>query len=863
MASKIDPLIYQKLTDFAQRRRNLILLRGVLATVGVLVASMIVVGMIDLLVPFLSDTARWLLSGAAYLGTALVAWMYGARPLLNSPSEREMARLLEHAEPKLREDLLSAVELGSNEGGVFDSAQFRELLQKDVSRRMENLQIGSLLPVALIRRSLQFAGIIAVILVGLTVATKMRLGTLLVRALVPGLDIARVSDTRIRIVEPEAGDRVVAQGDVVKLVVEIQGKLVDRARMEAIGVAETQSITEMKSLAKAPAGTKRFVAEIKVGRKDVSYRVQSGDGRTSYYKLTAVARPVETEFEKTYVYPTYAGMKTATVKEASGGVGALQGTEVDLKITTNQKVKSGVLKMDAGNQKVEIPLVVLADGRLGARIPIKISGNYRLDLVSAQTGFQNQFSPEYEIRAQADLRPTIVLGEPENDLISPANELVNIVGRATDDVGLAKVSQMIRVNEGAWKEVILDKNPGKEKRVQRDWDIFEEGVKEGDLLTTKLVATDFAGNTTDSRTLQINVVAAGFEMKRLSSLKECEALYTALKALVASAEVLGNASGVASEKSAEVEVDAPKAKKASGGLPGALEDFELKLSEAWMALNVPLRGLPGNHQSADLVLLGQMLSQINSSEVPKVRRMVDLWEADSGAAGASEWLGQVAGTVKTIKAMSLIAQETAHLMLAGEEIDASAELGMVLGMEQARILDKGKVAKTPEEWTKIATRFKTVLSTGKNVETVLDYVAARGIPLGVLARGIADTMIHERETIQTELEGTTADKPIQAILDRYASAIRTQTGKTFDARAELAGKLIATRLRLPAEPTKMPRGLVAVNHRDLSEEIDAVAKNIAMLRLDQAAVAKIPSLTPKQREAMVVAIWRTRGDVFK
>ena len=61
----------------------------------------------------------------------------------------------------------------------------------------------------------------------------------------------------------------------------------------------------------------------------------------------------------------------------------------------------------------------------------------------------------------------------------------------------------------------------------------------------------------------------------------------------------------------------------------------------------------------------------------------------------------------------------------------------------------------------------------------------------------------------------------------------------------------------------VPRGLVAVNHRDLSEEIDAVAKNIAMLRLDQAAVAKIPSLTPKQREAMVVAIWRTRGDVFK
>jgi len=40
---------------------------------------------------------------------------------------------------------------------------------------------------------------------------------------------------------------------------------------------------------------------------------------------------------------------------------------------------------------------------------------YRVKLVANATGFENKFSPEYEIRAEPDLVPQIELQEPKRD----------------------------------------------------------------------------------------------------------------------------------------------------------------------------------------------------------------------------------------------------------------------------------------------------------------------------------------------------------------------------------------------------------------------------------------------------------------
>lgn len=95
---------------------------------------------------------------------------------------------------------------------------------------------------------------------------------------------------------------------------------------------------------------------------------------------------------------------------------------------------------------------MLPDGRLGARISLTGSGTYRAHLVAAKTDFENKFSPEYELRAAPDLVPSVELLEPKQDLISRSDELVKLTARATDDVGLARLVQVVKVNAGAWKE---------------------------------------------------------------------------------------------------------------------------------------------------------------------------------------------------------------------------------------------------------------------------------------------------------------------------------------------------------------------------------------------------------------------------
>ena len=159
MSATLDPLISQKLNAFARRRRRLIIIKGVLAALAALVLLLLVVAAVDFRW-MLPEWLRWTLSCTAYAAVLVVLWRECLRELLHAPDERQLARLIEHAEPGLREDLLSAVELGRTPGEVFDSEQFRALLQADVAQRIGDVEMKSLLPVALIRRTIGWAAVI-------------------------------------------------------------------------------------------------------------------------------------------------------------------------------------------------------------------------------------------------------------------------------------------------------------------------------------------------------------------------------------------------------------------------------------------------------------------------------------------------------------------------------------------------------------------------------------------------------------------------------------------------------------------------------------------------------------------------------
>ncbi|SVD76038.1 uncharacterized protein METZ01_LOCUS428892, partial [marine metagenome] len=205
MSVQLDPIISQKLEDFRQRRRNLIILRGICTAVVTLLGVFSAIAIADYLTQArMPDELRTTLSYSGYAIVVIAVWRTCARLLIQLPSRRKLARLIEQTAPDLREDLLSAVELGKEDGVERDSEIFRNLVQQDVSSRVKTLDMSSALPLARLRKWLTAtAGLIVLTLILLYnpdfgVKFQRAIG----RAFLPGANIAAVTDLEVRILAP-------------------------------------------------------------------------------------------------------------------------------------------------------------------------------------------------------------------------------------------------------------------------------------------------------------------------------------------------------------------------------------------------------------------------------------------------------------------------------------------------------------------------------------------------------------------------------------------------------------------------------------------------------------------------------------
>ena len=72
---------------------------------------------------------------------------------------------------------------------------------------------------------------------------------------------------------------------------------------------------------------------------------------------------------------------------------------------------------------------------------------YKVHLVSKETGFENPFSPKYEIRPQPDLSPRAgFVDQQETTLLLPPNDILALNAMAEDDLPLVSLEQHISGN---------------------------------------------------------------------------------------------------------------------------------------------------------------------------------------------------------------------------------------------------------------------------------------------------------------------------------------------------------------------------------------------------------------------------------
>ena len=782
MSNRLDPLILAKLQAFSQRRRRLILFRGALAAVATLLATMMLVAFIDWLF-VLPDGVRWGLSAAAYLTILAVEWRSCLRLLVYTPSPKRLARLVEHAAPDLREDLLSAVELGDESGDtVYDSDQFRALLQASVASRMEAIDMDRLLPVQLIRRSIALlAGIAAVCLLAFAL-TGFQFGTLMIRALLPMANLARVSKVQVHILEPNPAEDRIPQGDTVPLVIEITGQRANKAFLETFTAQGGRELLQMH-----PVGADRFSATIQVGREDVLYRVRAGDAITRKLRLEAVARPAVVAFTKTYTFPAYSRLGTKQVTEENGDLAGLEGTLVELRLKTNQKVSRGELRVEQGKKSYIIPLTE-QDGMLAGKLPLDASGVYRVHLIGAGSGFENKFSPEFELRAEPDLMPVVELELPKQDLILPSNEIVEVEGEASDDLALARVSQLVKINDGKWKETPLLQDPGAKAKIQRRWDLFEQGAKPGDLVTMKLTATDLKGNRAESRPVQVTITAGGFEVKRMQALEGQRKLHEALLAFGAAAEKLDQRGRETREQFERAPEGDPQRKEAVVAALAALDEFDHLQTDALTQLFITLKNSEAGHESSEITLVGLLLAK-TQSELGAGRAVLGLLNANLDAAFAREEIHEAEAALAHVHNGARLAEEAERSFLAQEEIDVLNENLRIVAQEQQRLAELAKSSGgDTQKWAQTANRQRVVVSETRSLEELMGAAAGHASNGGAdRLRNLQKQLNKQRVAVDQELTATKPPGPdLFNPTVNFATALKESTQRAMELKRALS-----------------------------------------------------------------------------
>ncbi len=622
MSPALHPATVEALASFRERRTKLLLIRAGISAVVVLLALMLFVALLDR-ATFMSDALRRSFSYLSYVGAAIAAWWLALRFVKETRHLHDAARLMEKADSGLHEKLLAAVELseGAREN---DSAEFRAKLQDEVGAHLSAFKAESLLPSTLLKPWLiALSGVAGLILV-LALVPGLHLPGFMARAALPFANLSRPSSVKIKIVTPVNADALVPMASSVPLGVEIEGPTPKRVLME------TQS-EEGKPLKMELSSTNghRYEGSIGIGQTNVRYRVLAGDAITAWHTMEARPRPRIVEFTKTITPPSYTGLPETIIKEENGDVSALEGSTVKLSLKTNQLIgkNSATLSPDAS------VLSVIQDKEDTLNLSLTLDGKadaWQLSLTGKDTGFTNDETTPWRIETKLDLPPTVTISSPDAQSEVRSDDLIQVIGNATDDVGLAKIELSYAINGADWKDTKLLDKAGLETAIETPFKLAPLPIKSGDAVLLKLIATDLKGQRAESSPVRLFIVEDKLNLAKREWAAKQRALAEQAKSLLQESQEMRKNSEQARkfDKLAKKGKSEDEAEAATAKLKQNIASIQEKSQELWDQLKESAKQAPDRLKSLEINLVGEQVAVMRDKHLKELHEQVNAEQMD-------------------------------------------------------------------------------------------------------------------------------------------------------------------------------------------------------------------------------------------
>jgi hypothetical protein len=442
-ANKYDAFVAAQLAKAESRIRLLDLTAGLLGLAAL--SLLYIVGMVLCDSKFmLSQQTRQLTLYAFLAGGGVYLFFAVLRPLRLRVNPYYAARQVELLLPHAKNSIVNWVDLHEQPlppaiRGALGQRAAKDLSQVDLESAISGRRaawMGAL------------AGLFAIaFLVAFLLLGPAPFASLLKRTFNPFGAVGVSTRTQLTILKPEGGNATVTVGRGINFAVEVGGKTPNAKADDAVKLLyryeEGDPWLERRLVPEDNREWTTSLSSLEI-KNGFWYKITGGDAATDEYRVGVRAAPAILHFLATYHFRPYVARADEVSHERA--LKELRGTEILLRVHTNRMLREGWLEFEKEGAKPVRGEVDANDPHtLFVRFVLNEDGKYRLRFTSTENEAYND-PVAYPVTALPDNPPTVELTKPGKDIRLPADALLQLEGKADDDIGVASLVLRMRAN---------------------------------------------------------------------------------------------------------------------------------------------------------------------------------------------------------------------------------------------------------------------------------------------------------------------------------------------------------------------------------------------------------------------------------
>lgn len=448
---KYDEYVERQLERATTRVRRLDLLtRGLILLVGTLLYAVAVFSLdLWLQLPPEVRLAAFALYGLGMLAVVGVTlWQLISRRVNPYYAARQIEKTLPDAKGSVVNWLdLREEELPPAIRNTINYKAAKDVAKVDVDQAIES-RVNLWLSIAAV---VLFVPLLVMFLMG-----PGQVGSLFSRAFLPFKEVEIASRTEISLIEPPQGHLTITPGQKVSFKVQVTGRVPRVNQPDSLKLLYRYNVAD--PYIEQPLdrdAEENWVTTLQPDQVQSGffYRITGGDARTPEFQVRVKSIPQVLRYEVVYqprAYHAQPERKAVYPNEQAvfPHIKDYAGTKVTLTIHTNRELRTGKIVTEIDQQQTTIEPEAAADPKaLRFRFTLEKSGTFRVHFVSKE-GEQNADVSPHPLEVLTDLTPIVELTEPGKDVQLPANGVLELQGKATDDLGIKQLVLRLRPVKG-------------------------------------------------------------------------------------------------------------------------------------------------------------------------------------------------------------------------------------------------------------------------------------------------------------------------------------------------------------------------------------------------------------------------------